>query len=86
MHLDDSLRKLSLDKGRILVITGRGIAGDVQVIDTQLYKEFKSVYTLEECKLSIKQLDANPEKILQPSRSSMLERSGTTCKKIKVDS
>ena len=53
--------------GYVLVIIGGGITGDVQINDTYLHHKFKKVYRLEEQKLMLEMLEANPSKIPAPS-------------------
>ena len=73
VHLDDSLRKILLDRGYILVVTGGGITGDIQVNDTALHGSLKKAYRNAESSLELKQLEAHPDKLPSPSRAQMID-------------
>jgi len=85
VHVTDKVGKALLARGYILVVIGGGITGDVQINDTHVHHQLKSLYRHKESALMLRQLRENPSKIPQPSRDEMLEMLHTSWKELTVD-
>ena len=66
------VRKALWDRGYILLITGGGITGFVQVNDTHLQKQLKNEYRKKESVLMLEKLTKDPQNVPSPYKSEMM--------------
>ena len=73
VHLIPEVRQALWKRGYILVITGGGTTGFVEVNDTHLHRVLKSEYLKKESQLMLQKLSDHLQKVQAPDRNDMME-------------
>ena len=73
VHVMPEVKQAFLARGYILVCSGGGVTGDVQVNDTHVHHLLKKEYRERESKLMLQQLTENRNKVPNPSRDDMMK-------------
>ena len=85
VHLIPEVRQVLFKKWFILVVTGGGITGDIQINDTSCHHNLKKHYREFQMNLMLEQLNNDPNKIPSPSWDEMMRMLLKTWELLDVD-
>ena len=85
VHLMPEVNEAFLKRGYVPIITGGGVTGDIQIIDTDIHRPLKEKYQALEQQLMIDQLKADPKRIPQPSRKDMVQMLKKSFDSLEID-
>ena len=85
VHIMPQVKDALLKRGYVYVGICGGVAGDIQINDTDIHAPFKRKYRQLEQELMIKQLQSDAKKIPQPTRDDMMSMLVKSLESIDVD-